>query len=468
MYNHKPIVFISSTIRDLKPHREAVHKMIKCELGWRPWCSEIDGLGEASNSLEVCDHWIRKADLVICLLGKEYGTELACEPISFTEWELYRAILYGKEIKVYIKRLERGRHKRLLSLFQVMRDELIGYFFTEFSSKAELVTRVKEYLAVWRPSKTKLVIQKIIGDPELSTSLKHLGSNIFAFSPPIKISFERNFIDEKMKQLAEQHKNSLYSPALNTAVEIFFYLISGCPPEIAKRDDLELWANFLAHFYNILAVTNRLQSGIISAVTLAKALFDIHLRLGDKVGMISSAQCLSGVLNMAGRHDDALLWNDYALERLAYDKRVEASIRDSRGSILRAQGNFKEAQENLWRAAMNFKGADHTLGYILARLVGTQLKSKRKEDKIQGVKNLELADRYAFKPRLSRVKVIQERVRYLIDQKEFREAKKCLKEGISICDKLGLDHPREAMVNLAISKKELKDLHLLEKVKLLL
>jgi tetratricopeptide (TPR) repeat protein len=444
-----PTIFISSTFRDLETHRKAVHKLIKDQFGWHPWAFEIDGNSQSCNTLIALEEQIKKADLIICIIGSNYGSELAHEAVSFTEWELHIAAYYQKDVKVYIQRNNSTRHKRLFPLIGVIRDELIGHFSSEFSSELDLCEKIEQDLNDWsksKPTPTRIAIQQLIDDPYCYLFIDNLCKNKCTLPAHRAVPFERDFLLKELITLAEKHEKGLYSITLDRSVVFFSKLIHTYPPNINDKSSLELWASFLSIFYNVLAITNYLRSGPISSISLAKALFQIYQILGDKAGMVKAAHCLSGVMNSAGL-PQALLWNDFALQRHEYIKN-SASIWDSRGSILRTQGNLLQAEEALTRALWAFEGPEATLGYIRARLAGIQLQAHKPK---KALRNLELAGKAISNEGLSRVIFIRELVPYLIFDNENSEAEIKLKEGISICEQLGLERPKTRLVELALS-----------------
>lgn len=442
-----PVIFISSTYKDLAAHRRALHELIKDHFGWHPWCFEIDGNSQTDNTLEVLQQRIKEADLILCIIDTNYGSELAHEPISFTEWEIHTAAFYQKEIKVYIKRDDGLVQGRLASLSELLKDELIGHFSAEFSSKPDLCSKVKRDLNTWKTSNhspSRLAIQKLIEDPYCLLSLRNLSAGKFPSTSDKVIPFDRDGISEEMKLLINEHTSDLYGVAIDRSANIFHQLIYGYPPDPNDKISLELWADLLSSFYNLLAVTNRLRSGPISAISLAKALFQIRQRLGDKAGMVTAVQCLSGVMNSAGLHRQALSWNNFALDRCGYTE-DKTGIWDARGSILGALGDARNSEISLLKAVSNFRGQDQTLGYILARLAGTQFGLKKTKE---ALRNIELAESNARG--LSKVIITRELAPYLIVTGEKPEAEKRLKEGLSICESLGLSRPRIRLIELAL------------------
>ncbi len=99
-----PRVFISSTYYDLKQVRNDVDTFIQ-SLGYEPVRHEKSSIPYTTGTLEEdCYHEISSCDIVICIIGKEYGTESKLEHMSITMKELKKALSEHKIVYVFVDR----------------------------------------------------------------------------------------------------------------------------------------------------------------------------------------------------------------------------------------------------------------------------------------------------------------------------------------------------------------------------
>lgn len=97
-----PVVFISSTFLEFPEERKRLHEIVTSFLPVA--CQRADQLTADSPDLDAAlKAWIRRADVIILLLGIRYGS--MCKPlkISWTEREIEHAQKLGKKILPYLK-----------------------------------------------------------------------------------------------------------------------------------------------------------------------------------------------------------------------------------------------------------------------------------------------------------------------------------------------------------------------------
>jgi tetratricopeptide (TPR) repeat protein len=452
--HRRPRVFISSAASDLSAFRAAVRSLILDDLGWEPWCCEIDGHCSDADPSQVCRNKIAESDVFVCLLAAEYGTELAHEPRSFTEWEIDLAASSRVPTLLYVQSpmSAQAAEAPMKSLVAVLRDQLVGCFSVDFTSVADLCSKVRSDLLAWHrsPATTaKLAIEQLLSDPQTRFTIQALAKGHVETLRKRK-TFDPDYFRYEFEHFTNKRRADHYGDAVIDGTRLLSYLASVNPPTASDRHSLEVWSDFLLIYYNVLGVSGYLRGGVLSAVSLAKALFQLRRILGDTTGAIYAAQAVSGVLNSAGQSNSALIWNDYALYRSSGMVNPTAAW-DSRGSIMRALGRHLEAVDCLNRAVLLSRDPDSVRAYMLARLAGAQRDSG---DGKQGLQNLEFADNMAGE-RLSRVSVIREWISFAVSDHQFREAKRRAVEGLTICEKFGFERPRAHIIRSILASGHL-------------
>ena len=140
--NVKKVVFVSST-SDLKPYREVLKKQIEeCEMV--PEMYENWPQGDLTPS-DACCAKVLSSDILVCVLGAEYGFVRPDAGSSMTEMELKCALQSGKPILLYVLQDYKERMQSLLPqkkddvdkqtklIEQFARDRLIKFITDEIS-----------------------------------------------------------------------------------------------------------------------------------------------------------------------------------------------------------------------------------------------------------------------------------------------------------------------------------------------
>lgn len=132
-------IFISSTITDLGPEREAIKEAIQ-ELQLGPVFAE--GFGARPGApREECLKAVRESDIYIGLFWQRYGY-ITDRGVSATEEEYQEARDTGKPILIYIK--EPAQRELLLTRFlRDLQDYGTGHLRSTFSALGELKEQVK-------------------------------------------------------------------------------------------------------------------------------------------------------------------------------------------------------------------------------------------------------------------------------------------------------------------------------------
>jgi len=132
-------VFISSTITDLGPEREAVKEGIR-ELYLDPIFAEGFG-ARPGTPREECLKAVRESDIYIAIFWQRYGY-ITDRGISATEEEYQEARGHDKPILIYVK--EPARRELLLTRFlRDLQDYGTGHLYNTFSTPEELKEQVK-------------------------------------------------------------------------------------------------------------------------------------------------------------------------------------------------------------------------------------------------------------------------------------------------------------------------------------
>jgi hypothetical protein len=97
-------VFLSSTGRDLKAHRDAAYKAIE---GLDMHCVRMEDFHDAAVKIEdLDDDWIGRCDLVVIILGLTYGNRPDGSEKSYTELEYDVTIRLNKPYFLFRQELQ--------------------------------------------------------------------------------------------------------------------------------------------------------------------------------------------------------------------------------------------------------------------------------------------------------------------------------------------------------------------------
>lgn len=155
----KPVVFISSVVRNLRSTRKKVKETLETSLSYKVTTSETEG-SYASSSVSTCKRLARDCDIYIGIFGQKYGTIVPRLSISFTEMEFYEAYKDNPEkILIYIQ--TGTREPRQEKFLAKVKDASSGYFGrSPFQKDEELISGIKEDLANFVKERLDLVRQK--------------------------------------------------------------------------------------------------------------------------------------------------------------------------------------------------------------------------------------------------------------------------------------------------------------------
>ena len=130
-------IFISSTYRDLKHIRESIHRSLsKAESLYSQGMEFFSASPESSK--EVCLSKLRKSDLVLLIIGDEYGSIDAETDLSYTHLEFREAVKCNIPILAFLQEDTDKNLPKRIKRFQkevVTGKRTVGWF----SSKQELL-----------------------------------------------------------------------------------------------------------------------------------------------------------------------------------------------------------------------------------------------------------------------------------------------------------------------------------------
>lgn len=89
----KPSVFISSTVKDLRPIRDAAREVV-IEMGYEPMMSEYNEVGymDGGSAVDACYGSVCQCQIMVLIIGKKYGGMSEQVGLSVTEREWETAI----------------------------------------------------------------------------------------------------------------------------------------------------------------------------------------------------------------------------------------------------------------------------------------------------------------------------------------------------------------------------------------
>ena len=428
-------VFLSSTVGPLATHRLELRREIARKLGWEAWAFEVDAIS-AQHPWAQLDERIRSSDIVVCLVADSYGSMIPHDRVSVAEREIWTARRYGKPIQVFVDEALRPpsepADERQRALLALLLNDPSGFMVKFFSSRGDLRSKVVRDLREWdrrgRPKPHVPAIWLLRDQRTFPSFHSHA-----ALDAPV---LGLDYLAQKVVQLEHAREDDRYGDALNLGLQLVPSFRS-LPLKRAGEGELELLARFLRVFYNILAVSGHVATGSISAVALAKAWWDVELKLGRLQGAVTAARCASGVLNTAGEVDLALRWNDWADQRRGLPEE-EAMVLDSRAHILRSKGDIHKAIALSRRASQAVDGPSADRGYTLAIFAGTVIRSRRRPGWLDGV--LAHAEAEAGSG-LAKVVFVNETLSY-VHRVDPDRASRLVDEARQICSRLGLSRPR--------------------------
>jgi glucosamine-6-phosphate deaminase len=143
----KPLVFISSTVKDLRGERNTTASILTTQYEFETFASESEG-AKWESSYETCISNLYSSDFVVLILGHRYGyiPKRKAFPfdgrLSVTHGEFALAKQQHKPLLVYIKSLEDYEPKQQRFIDEV-KDFYSGYFVSTFENAQELAIRLK-------------------------------------------------------------------------------------------------------------------------------------------------------------------------------------------------------------------------------------------------------------------------------------------------------------------------------------
>lgn len=121
-------VFVSST-SDMVNFRDiALKQILSCEM--HPEMYEYWGQDNAYPCYECCRR-VKNSDALVCILGANYGYIEPTIGISMTEIEYRTAVLYGKNILVYVQNTDIDSTQQSSFIDEVREKRLVHFFKTE-------------------------------------------------------------------------------------------------------------------------------------------------------------------------------------------------------------------------------------------------------------------------------------------------------------------------------------------------
>ncbi len=167
----KPVVFVSSTIKGMQEERSLVKKLFNDDLRYGVIVSEYEG-SKPRSSLTQCKKWARGCDIFIAIMGGNYGSVIDSLGISVSEMEFNEAYKDNPEkILVYISAGKKDSQQR--KFIKRVEDFNEGYFRRKpFSNKAELISGIKDDLAVFVKERLDIVRQKKIKVRQRTTPIE--------------------------------------------------------------------------------------------------------------------------------------------------------------------------------------------------------------------------------------------------------------------------------------------------------
>lgn len=136
----KPRVFISSTYYDLRQYRLELDKFIE-SLGYEPVRNEEGDIPYKKdiNLRDNCLKEISNCDILVCLIGGEYGTEYA-NNYSVTQTELKNAIEKNKQVYIFI---DKSVDTEYYTYLQNKNNDNVNYYFAKDSKIFSFIEEIR-------------------------------------------------------------------------------------------------------------------------------------------------------------------------------------------------------------------------------------------------------------------------------------------------------------------------------------
>lgn len=123
-------IFVSST-SDMSSFRDiALKQILSCEM--HPEMYEYWGQDNAYPCYECCRR-VKNSDALVCILGASYGYIEPTIGMSMTEIEYRTAMLYGKNILVYVQNTDPDSAQQRSFIEEVREKRLVHFFETEYN-----------------------------------------------------------------------------------------------------------------------------------------------------------------------------------------------------------------------------------------------------------------------------------------------------------------------------------------------
>jgi hypothetical protein len=143
MFYHRPIIFVSSTIRDLPNERKAAELAIK-NVDGEMFMSEKTFTASDKNTIDTCLSYVRNTDIFILIIGGSFGFELKDgRSISQLEWET--ACQLEKPRIVFNLKCAKKEPKQI-DFANRVGDVYMGRFWKEVSNVFELSEEIEKSL----------------------------------------------------------------------------------------------------------------------------------------------------------------------------------------------------------------------------------------------------------------------------------------------------------------------------------
>jgi formylglycine-generating enzyme required for sulfatase activity len=305
-------IFISSTSRDLREHREAIQKLLKS------YCLDVivqtDYMGGWESTFGEIDGKIARADLVLCLIGAAYGEPLPQEQpagipasYSWTQYEYWksgqekkrRLICFHKPQSSASPIVQQEDVAQLQAGFiaNVVQDQRQGNgldtFWHEFDSVERIVQSIQGYLengqdaliTEFRERRWELARQAFrknsVQQWHLAYPDVYNGNSDWQPTSP-----KAPFIDNQNLELLDKKQNEIYLPDLSPAA-----FVVGRDTEAEAKADTGIWSKTTL-------------SEITEALLIPKGNAGSDQRIfivsGGGVGKTESLKRLTCLLNEAG------------------------------------------------------------------------------------------------------------------------------------------------------------------------
>ena len=165
----KPRVFISSTFYDLRQYRLELDKFIE-SLGYEPVRNEEGDIpySKSINLRDNCLKEITNCDILVCLIGGEYGSEYA-NNYSVTQTELKNAIEKNKQVYIFIEKSVDTEYRTYL---QNKNNDNVSYYYAKDK-------RVFSFIEEIRSLKKNNIIHPFESADDIKNFLKEQFAGLF-------------------------------------------------------------------------------------------------------------------------------------------------------------------------------------------------------------------------------------------------------------------------------------------------